>query len=193
MIDLSPQGMSPRTGIALALVLVVVGAVALWFMGQPAFCRCGHLALWSGDIWSNQNSQQIADPYTFTHVTHGLIFFLVLLPAAGWLALSWRLVIATVIEVAWEIAENTDAVINRYREATISLDYFGDSIVNSTFDVLFCIVGFVIASRLPWRASVGLIAVMEVALVLTIRDSLLLNILMLLYPVEAVREWQLAR
>jgi hypothetical protein len=95
--------------------------------------------------------------------------------------------------VAWEVAENTDAVINRYREATISLDYFGDSVLNSSFDALFCLVGFAIASRLPWRASVALIAITEVGLALTIRDSLLLNIIMLLYPVDAIREWQMAR
>jgi len=190
---LSPRGISLRTGIALSLALVAGGALVLWLMGQPVLCRCGVVALWSGDIMSNQNSQQVADPYTFTHVTHGLLFFFLLLPLAGWLALPWRLVIATVIEVAWEIAENTDAVINRYREATISLDYFGDSVLNSSSDVLFCLVGFGIASRLPWRASVALIAAIEVVLVLTIRDSLLLNILMLLYPVDAVREWQMAR
>lgn len=181
------------TGVLIALGLVAAGAIALWLMGQPALCRCGHVALWSGDIWSNENSQQVADPYTFTHITHGLLFFFALLPTARWLALSWRLVAATLIEVSWEVAENTDAVINRYREATISLDYFGDSILNSSFDVIACIVGFAIASRLPWRASVALIAVTEVTLALTIRDSLLLNIIMLIYPVEAIREWQLAR
>lgn len=180
-------------GVGIALAVLAAGAMALWLMGQPVLCRCGTVALWSGDIWSNQNSQQVADPYSFTHVTHGLLFFFALLPLARWLALSWRLVAATLIEVSWEVAENTDAVINRYREATISLDYFGDSVLNSSFDVLFCIVGFVIASRLPWRASVAAVVLMEVGLALTIRDSLLLNIVMLLYPVDAIREWQLAR
>ena len=181
------------TGVTIALGLVAVGALALWLMGQPVICKCGHIALWSGDIMSSQNSQQVADPYTFTHVTHGLLFYFALLPLARWLALSWRLVAAAAIEVAWEVAENTDAVINRYREATISLDYFGDSVLNSSFDALFCLVGFAIAARLPWRASVALIAIAEVGLALTIRDSLLLNIIMLLYPVDAIREWQMAR
>jgi len=192
-LDLSARRMPIAAGVAVALALVGAGAVTLWLMGQPALCKCGVVALWSGNIDSNQNSQQVADPYTFTHVTHGLLFFFALLPLARWLALSWRLVAAALIEVSWEGAENTDAVINRYREATISLDYFGDSVLNSSFDALFCLVGFAIATRLPWRASVALIAVSEGVLALTIRDSLLLNIVMLLYPVEAVRQWQLGR
>lgn len=192
-VHLGRHTMPMRLGIVLALGIVAAGAITLWLMGQPVLCKCGTVALWSGDIDSNQNSQQFADPYSFTHVTHGLLFYFALLSLARWIVLSWRLVAAALIEVAWEVAENTDAVINRYREATISLDYFGDSVLNSSFDVLFCLVGFALASRLPWRASVALIALSEVTLALTIRDSLLLNILMLIYPVEAVRQWQLAR
>ena len=193
MLTFSRRGMPLATGIGIALAIVVAGAVTLWLMGQPVFCKCGHVALWSGDIYSNQNSQQFADPYSFTHITHGLLFFFALLPLARWFATSWRLVIATLVEVAWEVAENTDAVINRYREATISLDYFGDSVLNSSFDVLFCLLGFAIAARLGWKAAVAFIVATEVGLALTIRDSLLLNIIMLIHPVAAIREWQSAR
>ena len=182
-----------RSGAVLVAAIVAGGAVALWLIGQPLFCRCGTIALWSGDIWSNQNSQQFADPYSFTHITHGVLFFGALYALRGRLALSWRLVLATVIEVSWEVAENTDAVINRYREATISLDYFGDSVLNSSFDALFCVLGFALASRLPWRVSAAGVVATEVALALTIRDSLLLNIVMLIYPIEAIRVWQLSR
>ncbi len=176
---------------ALALGLIAAMALGLWWMGQPVLCQCGHVALWSGDIWSSENSQQIADPYTFTHVVHGVLLFWLLAPTARWLALPWRLVAATVAEASWELFENTDAVINRYREATISLDYFGDSVLNSTFDVLFCLVGFAIAVRLSGRLAALLVFAIETTLTLTIRDSLLLNIVMLLYPLEAVRQWQL--
>lgn len=173
--------------------IIVGGALVLWAMGQPWVCDCGHVALWSGNIVSSENSQQVADPYSFTHIIHGVLFFWALLPLARWLTTSWRLVIATVVEVAWEITENTDWVINRYREATISLDYFGDSVLNSSFDVLFCLLGFAIAARLGWKAAVAFIVATEVGLALTIRDSLLLNIIMLIHPVAAIREWQSAR
>ncbi len=185
--------MSLRTGLCLVAAIVLVAAGILWAMGQPVFCRCGVIALWSGDIYSNQNSQQVADPYSFTHITHGVLFFFALLLLAGRLGVAWRLVIATLIEVSWEIAENTDFVINRYREATISLDYFGDSVLNSGFDVLACVLGFALAARLPRKVTVVGILAIEAILLLTIRDSLLLNIVMLLYPIEAIRQWQMAR
>ncbi|MFA7249626.1 MAG: DUF2585 family protein [Dehalococcoidia bacterium] len=185
--------MSKHVPAAVVIALIAVGALTLWLMGHPLTCRCGPVALWSGDIWSNQNSQQVADPYSFTHITHGVIFFWALAAVARPLAQSWRMVIAVAIEVAWEIAENTPMVINRYREATISLDYFGDSALNSAFDVLFCILGFAIASRITGRLAAAGVVAMEVALLLTIRDSLLLNIVMLVIPVEAIRTWQSAR
>ena len=190
---LSLRTLPPGPAIALVAGIVLVGALVLWAMGQPWVCQCGHVALWSGNIDSSENSQQVADPYSFTHLIHGVLFFWALVPLGRWIATSWRLVIATLVEVAWEVTENTDWVINRYREATISLDYFGDSVLNSTFDVVFCILGFAVATRLPGRAAVlGVIAI-ETVLALTIRDSLLLNIVMLLFPVDAIREWQLAR
>ncbi|MSQ30491.1 MAG: DUF2585 family protein [Dehalococcoidia bacterium] len=190
--DLSPRGMSMRTAAILVAAMIAAGAGALWLMGQPLSCRCGEIAVWSCDIWSSQNSQQVADPYSFTHITHGVLFFWALYPLRRRLALSWRLVAAMAIEVSWGVAENTPMVTNRYREATISLDYFGDSVLNSSFDALFCVAGFALASRLPWRiAALGVVA-SAVALALTIRDSLLLNIIMLLVPMTAIREWQAA-
>ncbi len=173
-------------GILLAL------AATLLAMGRALACRCGEIALWSGDIWSNQNSQQFADPYSLTHVTHGVLLY-------GALRLLWRsgplrtrLIIATLIEAEWEIAKNTDFIINRYRESTISLDYYGDSIINSTSDVAFGIVGFLLASRLPGRvAALGIVA-LEVVLLFWIRDSLLVNIVMLFFPIAAIRQWQQA-
>lgn len=173
------------------LALLGALALALLVLGRALTCPCGTVALWAGDIYSNQNSQQLTDPYTFTHVTHGMLFY-------GALRLLWprgsftaRLALATVIEVLWEVAENSPLIIDRYREATVALGYYGDSVLNSVSDVLFCIVGFVIAGRISWRANVTTIVASEVILLLWIHDNLTLNVLMLLYPIPAIRAWQL--
>ncbi|MFA7296687.1 MAG: DUF2585 family protein [Dehalococcoidia bacterium] len=173
------------------LALLGALALALLVLGRALTCPCGTVALWAGDIYSNQNSQQLTDPYTFTHVTHGMLFY-------GALRLLWprgsftaRLALATVIEVLWEVAENSPLIIDRYRETTVALGYYGDSVLNSVSDVLFCIVGFVIASRISRRANVIAIVASEVILLLWIHDNLTLNVLMLLYPIPAIRAWQL--
>lgn len=195
MLDVTPvipRGPGKLAAALAVLGLMAAGAGALAAMGQPLLCRCGEVALWSGNIASEQNSQQVADPYSFTHVTHGILFFAALWPLRARLAMSSRLIVAIAIEVAWEVLENSPMVIDRYRQATISLGYSGDSVLNSAADVACCLLGFVIAARLPWRLSVALVVLMEVVLAITIRDGLLLNIVMLLVPVPAIREWQLA-
>jgi hypothetical protein len=141
-------------------------------------------------VWSRHNSQHLIDAYTFTHVLHGILEFWLIGLVFRRVPLAWRLVIAIFIESSWEVAENTSYVINRYREATISLDYFGDSIVNSLGDIAGCLTGFLIAHKLRfWRSAVLFLAT-ELVLIFTIRDSLLLNILMLLYPLDVVKQWQ---
>lgn len=178
-----------RTALIEVAILLAL-AVTLLVMGRALACRCGEIALWSGDIWSNQNSQQFADPYSLTHVTHGVLLY-------GALRLLWRsgplrtrLIIATIIEAAWEVAENTDFVINRYREATISLDYFGDSVINSVMDIVWMLLGFFLTARLPVWVSVALVVALELFVGYFIRDNLTLNIIMLLHPVDAIRTWQ---
>jgi hypothetical protein len=136
------------------------------------------------------NSQHLLDPYSFSHVSHGILFFGLcawLLPS---LALGWRLVVATAIEAAWEIVENTQFVIDRYRAATISLDYYGDSVGNSFGDVLSCLVGFLLARYLGLWRSIALLIVLELVLLFWIRDNLLLNVVMLIHPIDAVKAWQ---
>ena len=178
-----------RIAILLAAILLATAAILL-AMGRLPICQCGYVKLWHGQTVSAENSQHLTDWYTPSHVLHGLIFYAMLWLVAGRLSLGARLVIATLVEAAWEIAENTNAVIERYRAATIALDYYGDSVVNSLADIGAMWLGFWLARRLPVWASVALFVLAESVTVWFIRDGLLLNVLMLIWPLEAVRAWQ---
>ena len=172
--------------------IAVVTAIVLSVMGQWIWCRCGSPVPWSFDIWSQHNSQHVLDPYTFTHVLHGFGFYAILFFALGArTGIPARLVIAAVLEAAWEVLENTPMVIEKYRTETMSLDYFGDSVINSVADLGACALGFVIAMRLNPRVTVVLFIVTEIVLLLWVRDSLLVNILQLLWPVQAIKTWQM--
>lgn len=178
-----------RVAVAVAAMLLVVAAVELW-MGREPMCTCGYISLWHGAV-DSQNSQQISDWYSFTHVEHGILFYALLALAAPRLPIGARLVVSVFIEGAWELAENSPFIIDRYRAATLSLNYYGDSVVNSVADVGAMMLGFALSRRLPTWASVGFIVVVELALAWVIRDNLALNILMLVHPVDAIKAWQL--
>jgi len=177
---------------SLLLVAGFVGATAiiLYTMGQPLICKCGYVKLWHGVVISSENSQHLSDWYTPSHIIHGILFFGLFTFLLKKASLKLRLALSLVLECAWEILENTDMIINRYREATISLDYFGDSVINSSADILAMVVGFFLAARLPVWASVAIIVVFEATTTWLIRDGLALNILMLVWPLEAVKAWQ---
>ena len=176
---------------SLIILAMLAGMAAIQLaMGRVPICTCGTVKLWHGEVNSAENSQQLMDWYTLSHVIHGLLFYgatRVLFPRRG---LPFRAVIATVIEVAWEIVENSPLIINRYREATIALGYTGDSVVNSVADVVAMLVGFALAARLPVWLSVVLGIAMELVALAVIRDNLTLNVLMLVWPLDAVRNWQ---
>ncbi|MBP0446303.1 DUF2585 domain-containing protein [Roseomonas sp. SSH11] len=177
--------------LALAATAAVMAAVLL-AMGRLPVCECGTVKLWHGAVNSAENSQHIADWYMPSHVVHGLLFYGLFRWVAPRASLGARAVMAALLEAAWEIAENTPAVINRYREATAALGYSGDSVVNSLADLGFMLAGFAIAARLPWWATLLFGLALELLALAVIRDNLTLNVLMLLWPVPAIRDWQAA-
>lgn len=190
----TPSGAGRSTALQRALPLLTIAATmttCLWAMGRVWWCEVGDWRPWSWDVWSPHNSQHLFDPYSLSHLEHGLGLFLLL----NWFRHRWltetrAIYIVAIVEAVWEVAENTPWMIERYRTATISLDYFGDSILNSLSDLAMCLIGVQIARKSPWWITFGLLLTLELVSVLWIRDSLLLNILMLTVPIDAVRQWQ---
>ena len=181
---------SLKSFVAVFVFAAAVTAFVEHFNGRILICKCGYVKLWHGVVNSSENSQHIADWYSLSHVIHGFLFF-----GAGVLFLRkwpllWRFALSLTFEAGWEVFENSEFIINRYRTATISLDYFGDSIVNSVSDIGFMALGFWLASRFPTKWIVVAAIVMELLALAVIRDNLTLNVIMLVHPIEAIKNWQ---
>jgi hypothetical protein len=180
----------PYIVVLAVMAMLSIVAMTELRMGREPMCTCGFVSLWHGTI-DSQNSQQISDWYTFTHVLHGIGFYALLFLVARPLPVPVRLLLAVVLEGAWEITENSPFIIDRYRTATVSLDYYGDSVVNSVADVLAMVGGFWLAHRLAILGTVAFVIATELLLAIVIRDNLTLNIIMLIHPIDAVKQWQL--
>ncbi|MET3645547.1 DUF2585 domain-containing protein [Phyllobacterium ifriqiyense] len=179
-----------RYYLLLGALMIAGAAVILLLMGRNPICTCGTVKLWVSDTNSSDNSQHIADWYTLSHIIHGFLFYGILWLAARKRPVGQRLLGAIFIEAAWEIFENTEMVISRYREATIALGYVGDSVLNSVSDILFMVLGFFFAARAPIWLTIVLAIIFELLAGWVIRDNLTLNIVMLLYPLDAIKAWQ---
>lgn len=190
---MSSQTLSKTDSKNLSFLLIgiaVIMAIVLFAMGRVWWCQAGDLLPWSFEVNSTHNSQHLFDPYALSHLQHGIGGFLLFALFGKWLTLKWRIGLIAILEAIWEIVENTPMIINRYREATISLDYYGDSIFNSLSDYAMCLLGIWIVRRIPWKLGLVLFVVLEITSLLWIKDSLTLNIIMLISPQDFIREWQ---
>jgi hypothetical protein len=194
--DTSPAASSGRWRIPMPVAvgaLFGLAAIALRLEGRRWWCRCGRLNPWMGDIWGRHTSQHLFDPYTFTHVEHGLIFCAISRPLGRWIGPAHRMMLAMAVETLWEIIENTQPVINNYRKAALARGYEGDSVANSLGDIAACGLGLWLARRLPVRWSIALFVGTEILLLALYRDNLILNITMQFVPIKAVEAWQQGR
>ena len=183
--------MTLRRAVLICLAMIPVQGLILHLEGRLWICKCGYVKLWENSIWSSGNSQHIADWYSLGHINHGILFaglFAVILRRWG---VPVRLIATGVSGFLWETIENTSFIINRFREVTISLDYYGDTVINSMSDSLFMLAGFLLALRVrPWIA-VAIFLGLEVFSKLMVRDGLVLDTIMLIHPIPAILDWQL--
>jgi hypothetical protein len=174
----------------LAIVAALAAAVVqLRSQGRLWSCACGYVLVWAGNVRGADNSQHLLDPYSVTHVLHGFVLAGLLAWSLPRLPAAWQLALAVALEALWEVLENSPFVIARYR-ATAALGYEGDAIVNSLGDIAACGLGVGLARALGFRRAVATFALAELALLVWIRDGLLLNVLMLIAPIPAIKAWQ---
>lgn len=188
---MSPTVAPARLGALLVLGLMIVQATTLHLMGRVWTCTCGTIRLWVGDIWSSELSQQVFDWYTASHIVHGILFYAILRLVLPRVPVPLRLAIAAGIEVSWEIAENSPAVIEAYRKQALAAGYTGDSILNSLSDTVSMMTGFALARFLPWKATVALVLALEIGAAALVHDNLTLNVLNFIHRFPAIEAWQM--
>ena len=181
-----------QIGVAIVAAMVVAQGITLYLMGQPLICKCGYVKFWHGVAVSSENSQHLSDWYTPSHIVHGFLFYLFAWAVMRRASIIWRFALAVFIEAAWEVVENTSWIINYYRGNTVSLNYYGDSIINSVFDTLWMALGFVLAWRLPVLVTIALALALEAIAAYVIRDNLILNVITFIHPFESITAWQTA-
>ncbi len=174
----------------ITLAVILVAVAILFAPDRPPTCPRRDVKICEGTGDGPRNSQHIADWYTFSHITHGFVFYAIarlLLPGRP---VGLWLIAATLAEMSWEVLENSPFIIDRYRQATIAVGYSGDSILNSVADGGWMILGFLFAARMPWKVTLAMALFFEAFTLWKIRDNLTLNVVMLIAPIDAVRDWQ---
>jgi Protein of unknown function (DUF2585) len=174
----------------LTIIILALQTLSLHCMGRVAICTCGYVKLWEGNVAGPGTSQHLTDWYTFSHLLHGFWLYFLLWLICRRLPIGARFVLAVLLEASWEIFENTDFIIQRYRADTISLNYYGDSIVNSIGDTLTAALGFAPAAWLSPAVTILVAITIEAGLAFAIHDNLALNILMLIHEVPWIKAWQ---
>lgn len=178
--------------IAWSSISVVVTATLLWLAGHDAvWWSSSYPAIWSSEVWSRSNSQHPLDPYTLTHTMFGILCFWTFSLIAKGSPLSRRFLFAIIAACVWELCENSMLFIERFRHATAAADYMGDALVNSATDIAACGVGFMFAVKIKTRTSVLIFIAVELLTAIWVRDNLLLNVLMIVCPIEGVKNWQI--
>lgn len=179
-----------RFWLVVTAVIILVQVISQYLMGRIWICECGYVKLFEAGVNTPGNSQHLFDWYTPSHIIHGFLFY-----GLGWLIMrrkpvAARLALSALIEAAWEILENSPIIINRYRSATMAVGYTGDSILNSGMDMVSMIAGFFFAARAPVWLTIAITILFEIVTAVVIRDNLTLNVVMLVWPIEAVKVWQ---
>jgi len=105
-------------------------------------------------------SKNLFDIYSFSHISHGILFYLLF----KYLKINFLtgLYLTIILEFLWEMFENTEFIICVYRKDYENYD--GDSYLNITGDIIFTIIGYLLASKTIY-GSVLFLIISEIILI----------------------------